>query len=71
MGYGVYVSRWDVQIVRTSTKSRETGSTSGRRIGQGDSLSFRFRREKMSVSDSCTLWKVYGGDVVVSRKAFQ
>ena len=46
-------------------KSREIGSTSGRRTGQGDSLSFRFRWEKMSVSDSCTLLKVHGGEVVV------
>ena len=46
-------------------KSRGVGSTSGRRTGQGDSLSFRFRWEKMSVSDSCTLLKVHGGEVVV------
>ena len=63
----MYVSRWDVKILRTSMKSRETGSTSGRarRTGQGDSLSFRFRREKMSVSDSCNLLKFGGGEVVV------
>ena len=58
----MYASRWDVKILRKrSLKSHEVASTRAGLDGLvGDCLSFQFRWEKMSVSDSCTLSRSVG-----------